>query len=117
METTETNNIEEIVELVFQRIMTDIGKHYKVSDTLSDILSDSLSEHLPVALTKAKEQGANEKYEQGWNEGSVYESERIESAYPSKVALFGAILMSEGIVGEKKQKLKEFMFRALTPKK
>lgn len=52
--------IEEKVEPVFQAIMEDIGKHYKVSDTLSDILSDSLSEHLTTALEEREGEIAEE---------------------------------------------------------
>ena len=46
-------NIEKIKDKVFQAVMSDIGKHYKVSDRLSDILCDSLSEHLPTSITQA----------------------------------------------------------------
>ena len=43
----------EIEDKVFQAVMNDIGKHYKVSDRLYDILSDSLSEHLPKSIDQA----------------------------------------------------------------
>lgn len=33
------------------------------------------------------------------------------------IALFGAILMIQGIVGKEKEMLKKLMYRALTPKK
>ena len=46
-------DIEKIKDKVFQAVMSDIGKHYKVSDRLSDILCDSLSEHLPTSITQA----------------------------------------------------------------
>lgn len=39
--------VEELKETFFQTIMEDIGKHYKVSDSLFDILADSI----PIALT------------------------------------------------------------------
>jgi len=45
-------NTEKIVDNVFQAIMSDIGKHYKVSDNLSDILSDSLSSRLTTSITQ-----------------------------------------------------------------
>ena len=32
------------------------------------------------------------------------------------IALFGAILMSKGIVGKEKEELKKMMYEALTPK-
>jgi len=48
---TKIPSVEERVDKVFQEVMADIGKHYKVSDRLSDILSDSLSERLAQTLT------------------------------------------------------------------
>ena len=48
---TKIPSVEETVDEVFQEVMTDIGKYYKVSDRLSDILSDSLGEQLTQALT------------------------------------------------------------------
>ena len=39
---------EELKDKIFQLVMEDIGKRYRVSDTLSDVLSDSLSEHLSI---------------------------------------------------------------------
>jgi len=51
--TNTEKQIEEIIDKVFQSVMSDIGMHYKVSDRLSDILSDSLSEHLPTKITQA----------------------------------------------------------------
>jgi len=51
--TNTEKQIEEIIDKVFQSVMSDIGMHYKVSDRLSDILSDSLSEHLPTSIAQA----------------------------------------------------------------
>ena len=45
---------------VFQLVMEDIGKRYRVSDDLADILSDSLSKHLPEAITTAISQREKE---------------------------------------------------------
>ena len=42
-------------EEIFQLVMADIEKRYRVSDSLSDVLSDSLSKHLPNAITTAVE--------------------------------------------------------------
>ena len=53
-------NEEEILDKVFQAVMTDIGKQYRVSDTLSDILIESLYQHLSVAL-QAKEKEVREE--------------------------------------------------------
>ena len=53
---TYTEKIWEIEDKVFQSVMNDIGKHYKVSDRLYDILSDSLSEHIPKAIQQAVEE-------------------------------------------------------------
>jgi len=48
---TNIPSVEKRVDKVFQEVMADIGKHYKVSDRLSDILSDSLGERLTQTLT------------------------------------------------------------------
>jgi len=70
-------NIEKIKDKVFQAVMSDIGKHYKVSDRLSDILCDSLSEHLPTSITQAlaeereRLRGEIEKNELGLYSGDV----------------------------------------------
>ena len=45
--------IEQKVDQVFQAVMEDIGRRYKVSDTLSDILSDSLWKHLETSISQA----------------------------------------------------------------
>ena len=60
---TKIPSVEERVDKVFQEVMTDIGKYYKVSDRLSDILSDSLGEQLTQALTAQREAGAREERE------------------------------------------------------
>ena len=42
--------------------------------------------------------------------------EPVGSWHMGHIALFGAILMSHGIVGKKKEFLKKLMYEALTPK-
>ena len=55
---------EDIIDGVFQAVISDIQKHYKVSDRLYDILSDSLSEHLPKALSQREAEVREETLEE-----------------------------------------------------
>jgi len=73
-----TNNIEEEFDeqFCYQNKNNEIIIRYEKCQSPKKLASD-LRLFINQALTKAKEQGANEKYEQGWNEGSVYERERM----------------------------------------
>ena len=75
------------VEEVFQEVMSDVGKYYRVSDSLSDILSDSLGERLTKALQAQRDAGAREAVVEMTRFAAIsrYDGERYYSVSESTI--------------------------------
>jgi hypothetical protein len=72
--THNTREIEEGVDAVFQAVMSDLKRKYRVSDSLSDVLNDSLSEHLTTAITTLHQELQKAREEERGYAANTYKS-------------------------------------------